>query len=288
MDSPLLAAATLALYMVSAACYGAVLFLDAPAAPARGGQAARTAPAIARYGRPALLLGIVAHIAVIGALCMATKRSPFATEYGTLSVSAWAIAVAYAVLDFRVKLPALGSISLLAACLVLFWALVHARGPIADTPVLSQRIVSLHVLATVGSFALFALAGACAALYVLQNRQLKKHDGRSLFRRLPPLATLDSVAYHSVAYGLPLLTLGLSLGILYIYRSGLPRDAWWADPKTIVSFVVWLLYIVYLAARLVSGWRGVKLQYILLAGLVAAPALYIIPGPTHEFRRSVR
>ncbi len=283
MNSALLAAVTLALYMAAAACYGAVLFLDAPAAPPQAGRKG-VAPGIAVYGRLALLVGICVHIAVIGALCIATHRSPFASEYGTLAVSSVAIAVAYAVLDFRIKLPALGSLSLLAASLMLFWGLVHSRAPVADSPLISQRIVSLHVLATVGSFALFALAGGCAGLYILQNRQLKAHHGNSLFRKLPPLATLDSVAYHAVAYGLPLLTLGLSTGILYIYRSGIPADAWWTDPKTIVSFVVWLLYIVYLSARLAAGWRGVRLQYILLAGLAIAAAMYVVPGPTHQFR----
>jgi HemX protein len=282
MSSALLAAVTLALYIAAGVCYGAVLFLDAPSAPSHGNRKA-AAPRLARLGRPLLILGIAVHIAVIGVLCVHTHRSPFASEYGTLAVSAWAIALAYAVLDFRIKLPALGAVALLAACLMQFWGLVHARGPVAETPLLSQRIVSLHVLATVGSLALFALAGGCAGLYILQNRLLKAHDGKGMFRRLPALATLDSLAYHSVAFGLPLLTLGLSLGILYVYRSGMPAQAWWADPKTIVSFVVWFLYIVYLAARLAAGWRGVRLQYILLAGLLIAPALYAIPGPTHQF-----
>ncbi len=282
MNSALLAALTLVLYMVAAACYGAVLFLDVAAAPTSAVPRAGV-PSVARYGRPLLVLGIVMNILVIGALCITTHRSPFASGYGTLAVSAWAIALAYAALDFRIKLPALGSVTLLVACLMLFWGIIHARGPVADSPLLSQRIVSLHVLATVASFALFALAGACGGLYVLQNGQLKAHHGNNLFRRLPPLATLDSLAYHAVAYGLPLLTLGLSLGILYVYRSGLPAHAWWADPKTVVSFVVWLLYIVYLVARIGAGWRGVRLQYILLAGLLIAPALYLVPGPTHQF-----
>jgi len=283
MNSALLAAITLVLYMFAAACYGAVLFLDASAAPSLAGRKGAV-PDIARYGRPALLIGICVHIAAIGALCLVTHRSPFAGEYGTLAVSSMAIAVAYAALDFRVRLPALGSLSLLAACLMLFWGLVHSQAPVADSPLISQRIVSLHVLTTVASFALFALAGGCAGLYVLQNRQLKAHHGKSLFRKLPPLATLDSLAYHAVAYGLPLLTIGLSTGILYIYRTGIPSNAWWADPKTIVSFVVWALYIAYLSARLAAGWRGVRLQYILLAGLVIASALYVVPGPTHQFR----
>jgi ABC-type uncharacterized transport system permease subunit len=283
MNSAILAGVTLLVYMAAAACYGAGLFLDARAAPTPG-VAAGSAPRATRFGRPLLLLGIVINVVVIGVLCVATHRSPFASEYGTLVVSAWILAILYAALDFRAKLPALGAVTVLAACVMLFWGLIHSQGPVAETRLLSQRIVSLHVLATVGSFALFALAGACAGLYILQSRQLKSHNAGSLFRRLPPLATLDSLAYHAVAYGLPLLTLGLTLGILYIYRSGMPHNAWWADPKTIVSFVVWLLYIVYLTARLAAGWRGVRLQYILLVGLIIAPALYLVPGPTHQFQ----
>jgi len=281
VSSSLFAAAALAFYMAGAACYGAVLALDAPDAPAAGGRLGAI-PRAARYGRPATVLGILLNIAAIGALCIASHRSPFAAEYGTLAVSALAIALAYGALDFRVRLPALGSLALLAASLMLFWGMVHAHGPVTESPLISQRIVSLHVLATVGSFALFALAGGCAILYVLQNRELKAHHGKHLFRRLPPLAILDSLAYHAVAFGLPLLTLGLSTGILYIYR-GVPVTAWWLDPKTIVSFVVWLLYILYLFARLGAGWRGVRLQYILLAGVAIAAALYIVPGPTHQF-----
>ena len=146
-------------------------------------------------------------------------------------------------------------------------------------------MVSLHVLTILASFALFALAFGCAALYLLQNKLLKKRDVHESLRRLPSLATLDTVAYHSVAYALPLLTLGLTLGIAYIYSGAvhIPPARWFADPHTTLSFAAWGLYIVYLGARLGLGWRGVRLQYILLAGLVVALAIYALPTSTHHF-----
>ena len=46
---------------------------------------------------------------------------------------------------------------------------------------------------------LLALAFGCAALYLLQHRLLKSHQVGGLFRRLPSLQMLDTVAYHAVA-----------------------------------------------------------------------------------------
>ncbi|HLK58240.1 MAG TPA: cytochrome c biogenesis protein CcsA [Chthonomonadaceae bacterium] len=284
MTSAILTSLAFALYLATAVCYGAILFLHAPSAPtlrANGADSNRTA----RLGRPLLLAGILVQFAAIGFWCAFTHRSPFASEYGTLMVAAWAIALAFAILDFRTKLPLVGAIALLVACVLLGWGVAHAGGPVAENPLLNQQIVSVHVLAIVTSFGLFAVAFGCAALYLLQNRLLKEHSVSGLFRRIPPLATLDSVAYHAVAYALPLLTLGLAVGFAQAFGGAghhSPRE-WLLDAKTLVSIATWFLYVFYLGARLVVGWRGVRLQYILLAGLFVTLALYIVPTTAHRF-----
>ena len=56
-----------------------------------------------------------------------------------------------------------------------------------------------------------------------------------------------------------------------------------ADYRGDGPFLAWLLYILYLTARLAAGWRGVRLQYILLIGLLIALALYAIPSTLHHF-----
>ena len=135
------------------------------------------------------------------------------------------------------------------------------------------------------SFGLFALAFGCAVLYLAQSRLLKRHRPGILLRSLPPLDTLDRVAYHCVAYGLPLLTLGLAFGLMKVFGGAgtmTPRQ-WLLDPKTLASFAIWSLYVFYLVARTVGGWRGVRLQYILIVGLVVALGLYLVPTHTHRF-----
>lgn len=272
-----------AFYLAAVVSYGAVFFLRSPAAPS---SQAIGAPLIPRLGRPFLLLGILAQFAAIGAWCVTMHRSPFASQFGTLSVAAWAIAISMAALDFRARLPSVGAVALLVACLLLFLGVLRYNAPVAETTLLAGRLVTMHVIAILASFGLFAVAFGSAALYLLQNRLLKEHKVSALLRRLPPLETLDTMAYHAVAYALPLLTAGLTLGFARVYGGGLslPIREWFLDPHTIVSLVTWFLYVLYIGARLAVGWRGVRLQYILLAGFLIVLALYVMPSSTHRFR----
>ena len=286
MTFAVLNALAFALYLGAAICNGAALFLRAPAAPSLTPQD-RSGGRVARLGRPLLLLGVFAQFAAIGAWCIQTHHTPFASEYGTLAVLSWSIALAYLLVDLRGRLPAVGAIALLVACGTLFLGSLHAQSGLANGAFLSSQMVSLHVLTILASFALFALAFGCAALYLIQNKLLKQRHVPDGLRRLPSLATLDTLAYHSVAYALPSLTLGLALGIIYIYSGAVtvPPARWFSDPHTLVSFAAWGLYVAYLGARLGLGWRGVRLQYILLAGLLLTLAPYALPTSTHHFTR---
>ena len=270
-------------YVLTAACYGASLFLHAPASPLLKSESSR--PTLAFFGRPLLFLGIALQFAAIGVWCATTHRSPFASEFGTLSVSAWGIAIVFALMDLRRKLPALGALALAVASLLLLRGLLLLRAPVTEAQIIANRLVSLHVLAILFSFALFVIAFGAAVLYLVQNRLLKQRQIGGLFRRLPPLETLDRTAYHSVAYALPLLTLGITLGFVQVMTAS-PKfslSSWFSDAHTVMSLGAWLLYVFYLAARLASGWRGIRLQYVLIFGLAVVLSLYIMPTSMHHF-----
>ncbi len=273
----------LVLYIASGALYGANLFIEAPTAPKN--QVKPTPLPVSRFGRPLLFTGAFVQFVAIGAWCVTTHKSPFASSFGSLSVLAWAIALAFGILETRRRLPAVGAIALAVTSLVLFLALLQARNPVAKTPLLIGQLVSIHVLAILASFGLFAVSTSCAVLYILQNRLLKQRRHNGLFRKLPPLETLDRTAYFAVAYATPLLTLGLVLGIIRTFGTDLPHPpgVWLRDPHTITALFTWLLYLCYFLSRLLLGLRGVRLQYLLILGFLVAISLYLIPTTTHHF-----
>jgi len=233
--------------------------------------------------RALFLTAIAVHVGAIGFLCVQTRQSPFATTFGTLSIAAWAVAILYLPVEFLVKVPALGALAAPVDCLLLFAAILRgsAGGSPAQVQIVRSQIVNIHVMLVLVSFALFALAACCAAFYVWQYGALKRPNRKALFRKLPPLETADSAAYHLVAFALPLLTLGIVLGIVRAIHEA--RALWLTDPHTLISLFVWLVYGGYLAARIAAGWRGTRLNYMLIAGLAVTVLLFFVPSHTHRF-----
>lgn len=267
--------AAAALYLLGSVAYGAHLFLRLPA--------------LALSGRLATTLAVALHTVAIGVHCARTHQTPFTTPAETLSASAWAVALAYLALELllKPKPTALGAVALPAAFLCLFaGAFLHPGQPAAltpATPLLNSRLISLHILAILFAFGLLVLAFGCAALYLAQHRMLKrKRLAGSLFGKLPPLASLDQLAFALVAFAFPLLTAGLAAGVVEAL-AGSFGGRWGADPMVLTSVVTWLVYGVYLALHTLAQWRGPRANYLLLGGLLAALVTYFVPTTAHRF-----
>lgn len=232
--------------------------------------------------RALFLAGLAVHTAAIGSECMITRHGPFASSFGTLSVLAWAAAAVYVPLEAAARTVTLGVLAAPLTSLLLFASLIHARAEHYTSPLVRTRIINFHVLMVLVSFGLFALAACCAVFYVWQYGALKHPSRKALFRRLPPLEVVDAFAYHLVAFAVPILTLGLLLGIVRAALGGLHGN-WLVDPHTIVSLVVWAIYTGYLVARGAAGWRGTRVNSLLILGMIAAAAIFFVPTSTHRF-----
>ncbi|HEX7145250.1 MAG TPA: cytochrome c biogenesis protein CcsA, partial [Gaiellaceae bacterium] len=121
----------------------------------------------------------------------------------------------------------------------------------------------LHVGLVLAAFAGFTLAAALSALYLWQERRLKRRESSILRLRAPALSRLDEVVARTIAIALPALTLGIAVGIVRLRERGGGFDALMA-----VTVVTWAIYSAYLVLRHFSGWRGRRAAYLVLAGFV--------------------
>ena len=270
--SPAVLGLAAAAYLAGAALLGANLFLR------RGG--------LLLAGRAGAIAGVLLHACAIGLRCAELHRAPFATPAESVSLLAWLVALAYLGTEVFWKLSASGPFALgLAFLLVLgggVWHGANAPMSIDNAALLSGNAVSLHILATVAAIGAFALAFCCAALYLLVHHILKSKHGLIWMRRLPPLMVVEQAAFVLVAVGFPLLTLGILSGLVRAWAGGL-APGWQTDPKTLLAYLVWGVYAIYLFARMGANWPPVRTAYILLIGLGLSLLLFVVPSGAHRF-----
>jgi ABC-type uncharacterized transport system permease subunit len=115
----------------------------------------------------------------------------------------------------------------------------------------------LHVGLVLAAFAGFTLAAGLAGFYLWQERRLKNRSADILQLRLPPLQSLERLGRRTIAVSLPLLTVGLVIGVVRQRREGGHLDALEA-----VTLLTWLVY----GAVVVTRPTGRRAAYLSLGG----------------------
>ena len=93
---------------------------------------------------------------------------------------------------------------------------------------------------------------------------------------MPPLATLDSLALRTVAWSLPLLTLGIAVGLARLVSRDDGMDA-----VVVATAVTWVVWCAYLGLRLLAGWAGRRAAYLALAGFALVIVVRVVIPSGH-------
>jgi len=235
------------------------------------------------WSRPTLLLltaGLGLHFLALTAHTVSDpqKALPLANVFETLSFSAWCLVLVFVLVESRWKLTALGALVLplaLVAMAASFLAL-HRTAQNQPPTSLSQAWLGVHVTLVLVGYAAFTLSFCAAVAYLLQDRFLRSKRFQGLSRQLPPVQVADEAAYRLAALGFPVFTLGLIIGAIWAYSTQPSGWAW--DPKVVWSAVTWLVFVVYLHARMASGWKGRKAAALLIIGFLCVIVTYVFTG----------
>lgn len=186
---------------------------------------------------------------------------PWTTWAGSLNLFVWFVVGVYLVWGCRARYRLLGLavMPLAAALLVLAW-LGGGMG-VAGHSDYSTVFLVIHVGLVSAAFAGFTVAAALSALYLWQERRLKRHEAGGLLGRAPSLLSLETLAARTILVALPALTAGIAAGLVRLRSHGGSVDALMA-----VTLMAWLVYGAFLVFRYEAGWRGRRAAYLVLAG----------------------
>ncbi len=229
----------------------------------------------------AFCVGAVFHLVSIVEEGLAVGRFPVINLYQSSSLIGLLITVLFLLVYWRYKYE---SLSVFIFPIVFIFTLVASLGhPVEpwSNPVLRSSWLFIHVvLALLGYAALFVTCVA-AIMYLIQERELKSKKPRTFYYRLPPLGALDELGYKTMAAGFVLITLGVITGSFWAFIEW--GTNWVVDPKIILSFVTWGIYLVMIFTRWAVGWRGRKAAYFAIVGFCCAAVTWMVNSGAHSF-----
>jgi ABC-type uncharacterized transport system permease subunit len=187
-----------------------------------------------------------------------------------LGFLAFIISGGYLLASARYRLTLGGVVVMPVALVLLLLARLSPAGPASDLGSLGR----IHItLSTIG-VGVFALAGALSAIYLAEDRALKRKnfDGLAFKDRGTPLEALDRLSHRLIWVGFPIFTVSLVLGAIWVSRLGESL----ARVEYVLAIVTWLAYATLLVARGIYGWRGRRAAILTLEGFAAALAVLVI------------
>jgi len=236
---------------------------------------------IFRVALGAIALGAIFHLVALVEDGLAMNHFPATNLSEAASLLAFLLAAAFLLVHWRYRFQ---SLAVLLFPLIFVLTLPAALDRSADTwdlPILRTAWLYLHVSFIVLGYTAFFLTFAAGVLYLIQERELKSKRPRAFYYRLPPLESIDDLAYKSLSIGFPFITLGIVSGALW--ASSVWGPSWPTDPKIAWSFATWVIYLLLLCARWVGGWRGRKAAYFAILGFVAILATWGTNSGMHSF-----
>jgi ABC-type uncharacterized transport system permease subunit len=173
----------------------------------------------------------------------------------------------------------LGLFALPATFLLVF---VPALGPGRDVfqseGVRTSWLVA-HIIALLLAYAALCFSLLASVLYLVQERRIRSKpkpgkSGWALFDWLPALETLERIAYATLEFGFPCMTIGLFLGAVLVQETDI-GTSYFLDPKVLASLICWFVYVVLLLVRRGAGLRGRRAAYVSGAAVVVLMAVWV-------------
>jgi HemX protein len=206
------------------------------------GRSAMPRPGVALIGA-----AVAAHAAALIGFTVTYGELPLVGLAASLSSFAFLVGACLLGAALVTESRPIGLVLAPIIAVVLLAVVLLGIAPTGAEPEFRGVWFALHVVLAFIAYAAMAVAFAASLLYLMQFRELKDKRFGRVFRFVPPLETLDRLAYRSLLVGFPALTLALVLGWAWTIR--FRHSLSMGDPKVMWAVFTWLALTIALISR---------------------------------------
>ena len=218
-----------------------------------------------RFNLYAIGLGFILQTAFLSLRGHELGRCPLTNLFEVFVFVAWSVALVYMLVGPAYRLSLMGAFTAPLVVLLQGFALLAPIDIRHLRPVPPNAWLEFHASMSLLAYGVFALAGIAGIMYLVQERQLKTHQLRSIFYHLPPLTDLFAAITRLLWWGFGLYTVGLVSG--FFVGQPLPRL------QVFCAFGVWLLYAAILYGRHLRWFAPQRVAALCIGGFAAALTL---------------
>jgi cytochrome c-type biogenesis protein CcsB len=211
---------------------------------------------------------------------------PLSNLYESLIFLCWSISTIQLLIETKTQSRLIGAISTPLIFLISgFSSLtlpVEMQKALPLVPSLQSNWLMMHVSMMMVSYATLIVGSLLSILYLAFITVTKQEivfetlpsvtnsstQSNSLSSKLSLLQTVDTWSYRIIGLGFPFLTIGIISGAVWANEAWGSYWSW--DPKETWALITWLVFAIYLHARLIKGWQGKK------AALVGTCGFFVI------------
>lgn len=195
----------------------------------------------------------------------AVGRCPITNLFEVLIFLSWSIALIYLVVGPAYRLSLMGAFTAPLVFLIQIFALIAPIDSPRSARLSPNSWLEFHASISIIAYGAFALACVAGVMYLVQERQLKTHELRSIFYHLPPLPNLFSVMTKLLWLGFALYSAGLASG----FFTGEPLP--WT--KMILAVGIWIVYAAILFTPHIRSIAPRRIAALCIGAFAAALSL---------------
>jgi ABC-type uncharacterized transport system permease subunit len=243
----------------------------------------RASELVHRVALHAAYRGMVFHFVSLTEMTRLAGPATLGSIDNTESLLGFLIMVVFMVVYLVYRTTSVGIVAFPLVFLLTFLAATGERPFLLLSETAHRGWLFAHIALVVAGYAALVLSFAASLLYLIQERALKSKRLGGIFSRLPALEVIEQIAFRSVLFGFPFMTLGLIAGVALAQVTFSRVN--FLEPKIFLSVLMWVVYLVLLYTRWNAGWRGRRAAYLASGAFVAAVVAWAA-NTIHRFVQS--